>query len=177
MGFCQHQKNQTVPFYDLWLKCYHCSCMFCGIVYYWRDWSWTGRTPGDSSLPSSSWSRILPLNSGATTLCTAHRRSRSELMCFFLNNVCDFIYLFVLTQLCLSVQAVPVCGSVLHGTETGPAGDGGYRCHLGCREPPFLHSSERYGPLQSSLQPSTDSLLLNPFISFHLSQHWTTITF
>lgn len=32
----------------------------------------------------------------------------------------------------VSPQAVSVCRPVLHGTEAGPAGDGGHRCQLAC---------------------------------------------
>lgn len=51
-------------------------CCFPG--FYWRGWSWTGLTRGVSSSPSSSWSRILPLSSGVTTLCTVPLRLKSR---------------------------------------------------------------------------------------------------
>lgn len=40
------------------------------------------------------------------------------------------VFYLLLPPLC--PQAVPVSSSVLHGTETGPAGDGGHWCQLAC---------------------------------------------
>lgn len=75
-----------------------------------------------------------------------------------------------LTWLNLLVQAVPVCGSVLHGAEAGPAGDGGHRCHLGYRNlSPEKHLSSL--PSSPPLTPICSSHLISA--STGLPSTWT----
>lgn len=69
---CQHVKTWL----NHWQNITWALCRFPGFC--WRGWLWTGLTHGVSSSPSLSWSRILPLSSGVTTLCTVPLRLKSR---------------------------------------------------------------------------------------------------